>query len=125
MDLHQDAYQDEVPYTGPPWDGLIEYFLSENERTILTIRKAGYLIGACLSLTKESYESVYSVCIRKDYQGRGIGHILFNEYIKAKIKNTYQLSVVYSNLPARILYERFGFKIKSINYLVYNLSQTI
>ena len=62
------------------------------------------------------------IAVHPDYRGRGIGTELLNRIVSYASENGYlsvRLDVIGTNLEARKLYERFGFKVvKEENYSV-------
>jgi len=123
LNLHLKAYAYEPPYVIGEWDQLIQNFLSLGDNVVVSCKFENKLIGACLGIAylPDNYHYIYSVCVLPQYQGKGYGFQLMNNFLALTKSLSYRLDVQYSNTNARKLYESLGFREASTNNFVYKL----
>jgi ribosomal protein S18 acetylase RimI-like enzyme len=75
-------------------------------------RRDGRFCGMVLSsVVAESSGHVTQLCVHPEYQRLGLGHELLRNAIELLRCRTVSLTVTTENRAARILYERFGFRV--------------
>lgn len=120
LNIHQDAYKDEVPYAGENWVPLLESFLACQSYKTISCRHQGIITGLCLITENDDSIYIYSICVLNAYRNKGIGMLLLNFLFQNSNKSNYSLSVVESNINAFSLYKRVGFEVREITGLVFN-----
>jgi len=124
LNLHLKAYASEPPYVVGQWDELIDNYLSLDNTITLSCKYNELLIGVCLGVShpENGYNYIYSVCVLPECQGKGFGDQLMNRFVQLTASESYQLEVLFSNYPARKVYESIGFKETSSDFYVYKLN---
>lgn len=86
------------------------YHISTNNLFIFL--EKGKIVGYILWLHRKRYYRLYSICVDKNFQGKGIAQKLLDFSFTHLRGQRYQLEVKQTNYPAIKLYERNGFVIK-------------
>ena len=81
---------------------------------LFVYKKNKKVIGYILFLKRKKFSRLYSLCISKEFQGKGIAQKLLNYSFKTIKSEIYTLEVKSSNKSAIKLYEKNSFKIKKI-----------
>ena len=95
-----------------PWSKTAFEDLLENENFVFTLcfdgdELAGYVIGMAVPPEGE----VANIAVSPEYRRRNIGKALLDNYISSeKDCEIFFLEVRESNIPARSLYEKYGFR---------------
>ena len=104
-------------------DNFYESMLNDNLSYIYKDQEKNIIIAICLALYEEEEDEVNIsvLCVKKEYQRKGLGKSILEECIENCVKNRYTnfyLHVAITNEKAIKLYEKIGFrKIKFIkNY---------
>lgn len=118
-----EGFEGEVPrsviYDDPKCRAAFEDFGTLPDDRALVAEADGCVIGACWVRTTDEYGHVdshtpsFSISVRKDYRGRGVGSALMRGMLAELEEAGYErasLSVQKAN-PALRLYERLGFRI--------------
>ncbi len=113
--LHNLSYHDDKEYMLSNWAKLIDYFQEKNlEKIVFTYKINGKIIGSCLGWIKNGYKYLFSICVLPEYRNKGIAKILLDNFIMENPDLPIYLTVFKSNRKAIGLYEKYGFKIKTI-----------
>lgn len=122
LNIHLDAYRDEVPYAGEEWPPLLEYYLNKQNHKTIVCRHHGEIAGLCLTIEDDNAIGLYSVCVPHHYRNKKIGSLMLSYLFQETNKNEYRLNVIENNISAFSLYKSFGFTVSEISALVFNNS---
>jgi len=122
LNIHLDAYRDEVPYAGEEWSPLLEYYLNKQNHKTIVCRHHGEIAGLCLTIEDDNAIGLYSVCVPHHYRNKKIGSLMLSYLFQETNKNEYRLNVIETNISAFSLYKSFGFTVSEISALVFNNS---
>lgn len=80
--------------------------------------KAGAIVGVLVLQLRGQIAEIMNIAVAEQQQGQGIGHLLLKHVIhQTSRQNVKQLIVCTGNssLPALSLYQRYGFRVESID----------
>lgn len=99
----------------------IYYHIKKSD--LFVYEENGKIVGYILWLKRKKYYRLYSLCVAKEFQGRGIAKELLEFSFRKLIFPRYQLEVKIDNLYAIKLYEKYGFIKKKVLKGFYPLGQ--
>jgi len=97
--------------------------LKENKRYLYIFEEeSGNFIGQINFLKTGNKNFIISISIKKEYRGRGLGHLLLNKAIKRIRIDDYEVKKIIAyikkeNIVSKKIFERAGFELIDNNYL--------
>ncbi len=89
---------------------LYSFYYHINKNELFIHEQSGKIVGYILWLKRKKYYRLYSLCIAKEFQGKGVAKKLLDFSFKNIVAPCYQLEVKVDNTKAIKLYEKYGFK---------------
>jgi ribosomal-protein-alanine N-acetyltransferase len=102
---------------------LNSFYYHIKRNPIFIYKKDNKIVGYILWLKRKNYYRLYSLCIKKEFQGQGIATKLLGYSFKTIDTKSFTLEVKTTNQSAIKLYEKNNFKIKKVlkNYYPNNI----